>query len=217
MIYKQPCFKQNRDFKNLNNPYVVIFYLWNDRVIRQISDYPTLDEALEEAKLLNVYYNDTPRPIKIKDNYSTRIIKIDTYDYSNGGKFWGYIVLDYNKNEIVKVGHDGVKGYGKKITPEMKDYFLRDANEIPEDYTFDDGEYEGWLQYRWGDGKNAVDYVEPDKPKKKKVQEFGMDFETMGLPEFPTPDDYNIELIETTFDNLINKETKTKLMEKYGW
>lgn len=36
------------------------------------------------------------------------------------------------------------------------DFFFRGPGEVPEDYKWDDGEYEGWLQYRWGDGKNAL-------------------------------------------------------------
>lgn len=36
------------------------------------------------------------------------------------------------------------------------DFFFRGPLEIPEDYKWDVGEYEGWLQFRWGDGKNAV-------------------------------------------------------------
>jgi hypothetical protein len=50
----------------------------------------------------------------------------------------------------------------------IKDYVFRGENEIPKSYHWDDGEYEGWLQFRWGDGKNAIDYVEPEKPKEQE-------------------------------------------------
>ena len=53
----------------------------------------------------------------------------------------------------------------------IKDYVFRGENEIPKNYHWDDGEYEGWLQFRWGDGKNAIDYVEPTKTEKPKEQE----------------------------------------------
>lgn len=36
------------------------------------------------------------------------------------------------------------------------DFFFRGPNEVPPDYKWDDGEYDGWLQFRWGDGKNAI-------------------------------------------------------------
>ena len=52
-----------------------------------------------------------------------------------------------------------------------KDYIFRDENEIPQNYHWDNGEYEGWLQFRWGDGKNAIDYVESTKTEKPKEQE----------------------------------------------
>jgi hypothetical protein len=197
----------------LKNPYVVIFNLWDNKFIQQINDYATLEEALEEAKLINIYYADTPKPIRLKDHYkswSGRSSNEPIYGYSNGGKFWGFIVIDYNKNEIVKIGHDGLKKFGKKITLNMKDYFLRDANEIPENYQFDMGEYDGWLQYRWGDGKNAVDYVEPKKEKKNKIE---IDFETGDLSSFPT--NYNTELIESKFEDLLSKETKQRLLDRW--
>ena len=213
MIVKIPCFKHSSEFKKLKNPYVVIFNLWGNKFIQQINDYATLEEALEEAKLINIYYADTPKPIRVKDHYqswSSRSCNKPIYSYSNGGKFWGFIVLDYNKNEIVKIGHDGLKGFGKKITLEMKDYFLRNANEIPENYQFDIGEYDGWLQYRWGDGKNAVNYVEP-----KKKNTIGFDFETGDLSSFPVPDNYNAEFIESKFEDLLSKETKQRLLDRW--
>jgi hypothetical protein len=40
------------------------------------------------------------------------------------------------------------------------DFFFRGPHEVPEDYKWDTGEYEGWLQFRWGDGKNAITYGE---------------------------------------------------------
>lgn len=43
------------------------------------------------------------------------------------------------------------------------DFFFRGPYEVPEDYKWDTGEYEGWLQFRWGDGKNAIIYGEEQK------------------------------------------------------
>jgi hypothetical protein len=55
----------------------------------------------------------------------------------------------------------------------QRDYVFRDKDEIPKNYKWDDGEYDGWLQYRWGDGKNAIDYEEKHKEAiKKMVKEF---------------------------------------------
>ena len=97
------------------------------------------------------------------------------------------------------------------------DYFLRGVNEIPEDYEFDyNAEYEGWLQYRWGNGKNAVDYVEPKKnltPKESSKLEMYEGREE----DYELDEDYEYEAIENTFDDLLDKEMKNKLIEKYGW
>ena len=69
------------------------------------------------------------------------------------------------KERVVKVGGDGIYEYHKNgigswrsgaVSLRMLDEFFRGENEIPKNYVFDTGEYEGWLQYRWGDGKNAI-------------------------------------------------------------
>lgn len=36
------------------------------------------------------------------------------------------------------------------------DFFFRGPLEVPENYNWDIGEYDGWLQFRWGDGKNKI-------------------------------------------------------------
>lgn len=36
------------------------------------------------------------------------------------------------------------------------DFFFRGPSEIPPNYEWDEGEFQGWLQFRWGDGKNAI-------------------------------------------------------------
>jgi hypothetical protein len=74
-------------------------------------------------------------------------------------------------NKFIKI----VNGLNNKVccvskNPELKDYdmFFRGEDEIPHDYKWDiRGEYLGWLQYRWGDGKNAIGYTSEPKIKNK--------------------------------------------------
>ena len=65
-------------------------------------------------------------------------------------------------------GGDKLKNYNNSCDKRvLYDILFRGPDEIPKNYKWDFGEYEGWLQFRWGDGKNAIDYVEKEKPKKE--------------------------------------------------
>lgn len=216
--YKRLCFRQTDWGKNITKSYVLVFEVWDDKKwIRNVNEFDTLDEVMEEAKLINIYYQDTPKPTRVykEDGYHRRYGKKE-YEtvFENGAKYWGYIIIDYDKNQIIKIAHDGLE-QGKKINLYMKDYFLRGVDEIPEDYKFECiVEYEGWLQYRWGDGKNAVGYVEPKKdltPKESSKLEMYEGCEE----DYELDEDYEYEAIENTFDDLLDKETKKKLIEKY--
>lgn len=216
---KHPCFLELN--KDINKRYVLIFNIWDDKKCsKSITQYDTIEEVKEEYILINELYCNTTRPQKIvkEDNrYGKKKYKIS---YEGGARFWGYIIIDYNNNEIIKIHNDGLLDFeGRTITLRMKDFYLRKPGEIPEDYIFEcNAEYEGWLQYRWGNGMNAVDYVAPPKPKKKSknlFEEFGYDYETHGLMEFPEPEDYDTEIIENTFADLLDKETKQRLLNRW--
>jgi len=161
---------------NIERPtkYCVIFNTYTENPgAFSVTSFETLDEALEEAKLINIMYSDTPKPEKIylerngKYTSKKRWGSNKTYnlDFSNGSYFWGYMVLDMINKKVIKIvntiKHCGFT-FNEKITLSMLDVLFRDEDEIPTDYQWDTrGEYDGWLQFRWGDGKNALDYVEP--------------------------------------------------------
>jgi len=176
-----------KDF-NRTKRFVLVFQIWGATkdVKTTVTQYDTEAEWKEEARLLEEYYADTLRPKvkqKVLDDYKRRKVYYyerytassihtyspeNTYDFDDGSKFWGYIVLDYEKCDIIKFGGDGIKYHYKE---NYKDYsrlaFLdatfRGKDEIPKGYVWDTGEYKGWLRFRWGDGKNAVDYRPPKK------------------------------------------------------
>ena len=133
--------------------YIVIFDVWSERTFsEEKNEFDTENEWKEYVSLIDSIYKDT------KPSY-------DMYGFE---KEWGYVVLDFNTEKILKWSPNGrIWNVQKKRNPlEIKDIFFRGDNEIPKDYKWDDGEYEGWLQYRWGDGKNAIDYKET-KPKRQ--------------------------------------------------
>lgn len=142
--------------------YMVIFDKWDKTNFHEdTTEYDTVTEALEEAKLLEEFYADTPRPKLLRYRYAETGHPND-YSWGDerlGEAFWGYIILDFEEERIVKWGHNQLKYVNKNDDiRKVKDRFFRKSGEIPDGYKFDIGEYEGWLQYRWGDGKNAVKY-----------------------------------------------------------
>lgn len=154
--------------------YILIFDKYRNYASKNqvYTEYDTIEEANEEAFLINEFYKDTPKPVRVKNKYSKM-----TYEFPNNAYFWGYIILDMEDMKLIEIGHDGIKVSLDNIflreyhikkksdfTHQIKDIFFRKESEVPEKYVFDDGEYEGWLQYRWGDGMNAI-----NKPKKEKT------------------------------------------------
>ena len=170
---------------NIDRPtkYCVVFNTYTDSPGSfSVTPFDTLEEALEEAKLINIMYSDTPKPIRvymeIGGKYKGKHHWSKTYnlDFSNGSYFWGYMVLDMINNKVVKIvniiKHCGFT-FDSKITLDKIDVLFRGEDEIPKDYIWDKrGEYDGWLQFRWGDKKNALDYVEPPKKERPGVDEY---------------------------------------------
>ena len=170
---------------NIDRPtkYCVIFNIWKDKLESfSCTEFDTLDDALDEAKELNKMYSSTPKPFKNyhekgkhRDGRGWRYDPYD-WDFSDGRQFWGYIVLDMIEHKFIKVVNGlHMSSYTVScIKPTLGDYdmFFRGEDEISADYLWDNrGEYNGWLQFRWGDGKNAIDYIEPPKKERPGVVE----------------------------------------------
>ena len=214
---------------------MVIFSMWgkslSDRKMRGLynlhefvhteTEYDTEAEWKEETNLIEEVYADTPRPQQAPipgDKWHSKEWVFNVED-----RFWGYIVLDFEREKIVKVGHDGIYSDHARIidhwrkeyvTLKMLDIYFRGDDEIPKDYKWDLGEYDGWLQFRWGDGKNAVKCDEPacKRPRKKKY----------GLHEQYNEDDYDeleneiqAELMQDKFNAQMEKEEIVKKLERW--
>ena len=170
---------------NIDRPtkYCVIFNIWKDKLESfSCTEFDTLDDALDEAKELNKMYSSTPKPFKNyhekgkhRDGWGWRYDPYD-WDFSDGRQFWGYAVLDMIEHKFIKVVN-GLHMYSYNVScikPTLEDYdkFFRGEDEIFADYLWDNrGEYNGWLQFRWGDRKNAIDYIEPPKKERPGVVE----------------------------------------------
>ena len=213
--------------------YMVIFSMWGKswtarnmtglfdlkEFVHTETEFDTEAEWKEEVKLIEEVYADTPRPVEIeipRDKWHTK-----TWSFEVESRFWGYMVLDFERERVLKVGRDGVFRFhqnginrwgSEAISLKMLDELFRGDDEIPKGYVFDSGEYEGWLRYRWGDGKNAVKCGEPCKYRKKKYgkhQQFDEDEVAECEKEIQA------ELIQDDFNLKLEKETIADKAEKW--
>lgn len=215
--------------------YIVVTNVWGKKlnIFRNLKDFfneereyfDTMEEVNEYVNLFEGVYKDS---------------KCDVIKVFEPFEMWGYVVGDTKNLSTIKFGGTGMKyvsdklkGSQKNISKAVpfsksdktysfnnmntkmnklyiKDYLFRGEDEISPDYIWDNGEYEGWLQFRWGDGKNAIDYVEPEKPK--KTPDDIVDFAEMEDPWFEQEHDENLEEIENSFLRDEDKE-RIKILE----
>ena len=143
--------------------YMLIFQLFTSYRIRseEVVESDSFNELFEYTRLIDSIYKDT----SLGEDSVGNEIK------------YGWVILDWNNKTVKKISttkclfqFDFKANYAKNRLI-IKDVFFREEGEVPKDYKWDYGEYDGWLQFRWGDGKNAVDYKEEKKEKDKKIVE----------------------------------------------
>ena len=170
--------------------YIVVTNIWGKKEVtmwfsrdvfsEEREYFDTLEDAEDFAWLFEEYAMLFPNPDKNRTGHWKNKDKWK-WDYGKsklayeafkpGERLWGYVIGDTEECKVIKWGGLNMMNIWKDSDiRKVKDYLFRGEDEIPKDYKWDDGEYEGWLQYKWGDGKNALDYVEPEKPKKVKEE-----------------------------------------------
>lgn len=219
--------------------YRMIFSIWGHIISDSISDFDSIEELEEEKRLIKEYYSSTPRPEKVYKGEKTYRYDKRKYEisYENGGCYWGYVSLDYQDKKVLEIYNDGCRIYHtsvykrqryfganfEKVTTKIPyvidkktdrrrimDLFFRTEDDVPVDYEWDAGEYEGWLQFKWGDGKNAIGYVEP-------VKKTTSDIEDDDFNENDAFENYvdNNEEIATTLEDQLHEETMKRLRNKW--
>ena len=176
--------------KNIKR-FMLIFETWSERSFHQEKqEFDTEKECKEYAKLIDEVYDNTEI----------------TFDRFGNPKEWGYVMLDFQKEAILGWNKKGKIHRCSKNTNklELKDIFFRKDDEIPKNYKWDDGEYRGWLQYRWGDGKNAIDYRKPKTLDRSENDALPIEKEV----------DENEEM-QNNFDNEIIKEQPKRKFERW--
>lgn len=141
---------------NYNKRYIILFDVWSSKTFdREQHEFDSYNEMTKYASFIDSIYLNTE----------------ETCDRYGDKKKWGYVMLDSQKEKILKWSATkrivGIDSQTDKLY--MMDYFFRKDDEIPKDYKWDDGEYKGWLQYRWGDGKNAISYKDKNSKKLAKI------------------------------------------------
>lgn len=135
-------------------------------------EFDDLDEARAYIKLFedvcSIYERPELSERKYHSRYSYYKSKDREYIFDSPNKaLWGWLMGDRETKKLTW-GGDKLENYNNICDKRrLYDILFRGPDEIPADYKWDTGEYEGWLQFRWGDGKNAIDYVEKEKPKKE--------------------------------------------------
>lgn len=248
-------FSLHRDFWYFNNKedkrYCLIFSNWTNVLLSySISFFDSEDEIKEETMMLNNMYCSIAKPYK--KNIGSKYDKKYEICFDDNSFYWGYVIFDFQK-ETYSCHHDGVVipinkprfNYNKYVVDcikvnnksdklVIKDYFLRKPNEIDPNYKFKQGEYEGWLQFRWGDGKNAIGLPQPEDISKEKIRKknykpkdkFFKKYEEITESEYidngNTLDKketlFSIgDMIQEDIDKLMDKEKSKYLMDKCGW
>ena len=152
---------------------------WNgkDYFKADITKFDDIKEVKDFVKLIDEIYSGITRP-DVNESYKYRKkapkhckSNEENYIYDENHFWWGYVLMDFEEEKCVRYGGLSIKGYlnpTKSLALKNK-YFLKDG-EIPKDYVWDGNEeYEGWLQYRWGNGENAIEKVRKRKAKEKEL------------------------------------------------
>ena len=194
-------------------------------------EFDTKAEMNEVVRLYEELYKDTPRPEKIKTHYvhkPTGKILNQTYlpwnlerrdyyevnehfDFSDGNaRFWGYVLLDFEEEKILGVYHDKRDLWiNWKTDLSLLDKLFRKPGEIPENYKWDEGEYQGWLQYRWGNGLNAIEVEDKRNEQKNKKPSKSTTLPTkLEVTE-------EIDDLENKFSKQIEKEEKLRKLDRW--
>lgn len=161
--------------------------------VKRTNDYDefdTITEVRDYIELLKSIYQDIKEPYKVPEKWVHRSTGNVTYkrpsqfqdymyiynesywDAEDGKcKYWGYYVFDYETQRVIDHGgHDHpefTKQYKQNLA--IRDALFRGKDEIPVDYKWDTGEYEGWLQFRWGNGLNAIE-KEDEINEQKRIE-----------------------------------------------
>lgn len=169
----------------------------NVKVKRYDEEADTLEEILEIKKGYLELYSDVKEPEFIGDYWIHKytgkktkslsyIERSNEHDYkyiypeylfSDDMYFYGFAIIDFGNEKIIEVSKEVSRDIDFWKRPlssaehslEIKDKLFRGDDEIPKDYKWDNGEYAGWLQYRWGNGLNAIE-IEDKRNERKAIQ-----------------------------------------------
>ena len=181
------------------------------------TEFDTIEEARTHIELFEEYCSTFDKAVR-KAHYGWDCVRDrnkifwkynDQFEFNTPtARTWGWILGDRETLNWVWGGNK-LRQYDNKTDKRfLKDMLFRGPDEIPEDYKWDDGEYEGWLQFRWGDGKNAVGYVDKKTGKPAPAPVVEDDFERGEYEDFG-------EDIENKFSKMGENERKKILAERW--
>ena len=157
-----------------------------------VTPLSSMTDVENEISGLEELYQDHPLPVLVspgKNEWDPPV-----YNFDGDRSWWGYAVLDFEKSKIIRLGGpngfltpskvDGTDQFYsltrccrpilKKLkdanSEKLRDFFFRDTSVCPDSYDFDgEWEYSGWLQFKWGDGRNSISRQESGKKRLPKL------------------------------------------------
>lgn len=173
-----------------------------------ITEYDTKEELLKDLEIISqmmpVDENTELNEYICLDFVSEKVFKYSIYksqpkDFLN----YGYYRNTKPTRRLYESMFSILVDKGKLDSPRVRDILFRREDEVPKNYKWDDGEYEGWLRFRWGDGKNAIKPKDNNQsPKKEKKV---VPIETLTIAEE----------IELEYEREEEIELKKKLIDRW--
>lgn len=207
----------------------------------EVTECNDMSEVTECIEMTNELYGDIVYPDaiakynhnfkkKTTDSWKRSKYNEDDWIYDDNHFFWGYAVFDYQNENIIAEGGLGFESCEHPMKSlSLKDTYFRKPGEIPDGYKWEWGEYDGWLQFRWGDGENAIEKVrarklkEEENRKKREEQKRLKALEEANFEEATTEEisehivNNVIDELQEEYDMIADKELVKYNMDKYGW
>jgi hypothetical protein len=113
----------------------------------------TMEELKENMAVIEESYSNIKCPDKYNNKFINETDKMKKYTYTDDKFWWCAFVVDFKELNISDfIGNSkGTYEHQENPTenPRLYDIYFRTENDVPKDYSWDDGEYAGWLKFKW--------------------------------------------------------------------
>lgn len=187
-------------------------YSYPDFLEEEKYEFDSFDELKSFISFFEEICNTFPKPNNIQEARKNGHWQRWSNDQE---RLWGYLWGDRETRQI-KFGGYKLKKYNpgtdKRI---LLDILFTTEDDVPKDYKWDNGEYEGWLQFKYGDGKNAVGYVETKKERQPRIDPKEEAIVNMAIENYEEAHEQLGEYLQDAFDKMEDAERIKLLAERW--